>query len=74
MRPPGSPHRYGDSSRPAGPLDALLDPSVTPDQMRELRAFLIDTGAEELARSRLSPRAWSSMLAATRTSLVRSAL
>ncbi|WP_167349128.1 hypothetical protein [Pseudoclavibacter helvolus] len=49
VRPPGSPHRNGDSSRPAGPLDALLDPSVTPDQVRELRAFLIDLGAEELA-------------------------
>lgn len=49
VRPPGSPHRNGDSSRPAGPLDALLDPSVTPDQMREFRAFLIDLGAEELA-------------------------
>ncbi|PPF72618.1 hypothetical protein C5B99_17415 [Pseudoclavibacter sp. Z016] len=49
VRPPGSPHRNGDSSRPAGPIDALLDPSVTPDQVRELRAFLIDAGAEELA-------------------------
>ncbi|WP_394255427.1 hypothetical protein [Pseudoclavibacter helvolus] len=49
VRPPGSPHRSGGSSTPTGPLDALLDPSVTPDQVRELRAFLIDAGAELLA-------------------------
>ena len=49
VRPPGAPHRRGGSSVPSGPLDALLDPSVTSDQVRELRAFLIDAGAEILA-------------------------
>ena len=49
VRPPGAPHRRGGSSVPSGPLDALLDPSVTSDQVHELRAFLIDAGAELLA-------------------------
>ncbi len=49
VRPPGSPHRRGGSSVPSGPLDALLDPSATSEQLRELRAFLIDAGAELLA-------------------------
>ncbi|KAB1636069.1 hypothetical protein [Pseudoclavibacter terrae] len=49
VRPPGSPHRRGGSSLPNGPLDVLLDPSVTVDQVRELRAFFIDAGAEILA-------------------------
>lgn len=45
VRPPGSPHRRSGFSEPQGPLTALLEPSVTSDQLAALRDFLIDAGA-----------------------------
>lgn len=45
LRPPGSPHRFGGSSRPISALSAL-SATLQPAALLELRAMLIDLGAE----------------------------
>lgn len=46
VRPPGAPHRLGGGSIPHGPLTTLSTPTVAPDAITDLTAFLIDAGAE----------------------------
>ncbi|MGC5225132.1 hypothetical protein ACPW96_21395 [Micromonospora sp. DT81.3] len=49
VRPPGAPHRRGGVSQAQGPLSALTNKRVSADAITDLRAFLLDAGAEVIA-------------------------
>lgn len=46
VRPPGAPHRMGGVSLAQGSLSALTSTPVSEDAVADLRAFLLDAGAE----------------------------
>lgn len=46
VRPPGAVHRFGGVSRPLGALSSLLTQRADAESIDDLRAFLLDSGAE----------------------------
>lgn len=46
VRPPGAVHRFGGTSRPLGALSSLLVQRADAESITDLRAFLVDSGAE----------------------------